>query len=290
MTGMAWVISTKPRSPMGVGARLPPMILGAINAMTLCTTLSETAGAASAPPHSQSRDRNPRCLQYLETTSGVRKSNSTTCTPLPVRNSCMGRLAPRCVATMVVDTEVSHIAASRGRSNVLDITIRVGCHPSSRRVVSWGLSRRTVWPPTMTAFTEARVAKTICLESLLLTHALCPEVAAILPSIVIAYLRMPIGRSLAARWIRPSFASCTARRTGKPTLPSATSTSIPASFSAAIAFPRKWGSGCGIPMTHRTTPLSINARTAASSPSQSPHSKLRKAVPPVALPPASLTA
>ena len=34
-TGIAWVISTNPRSPIGVGARSPPMILGAMKAITL---------------------------------------------------------------------------------------------------------------------------------------------------------------------------------------------------------------------------------------------------------------
>ncbi len=47
-----------------------------------------------------------------------------------------------------------------GRSSVRDMTMRMGIWPPSRRVVSRGLSLRTVSPPTTTASERARVSKT----------------------------------------------------------------------------------------------------------------------------------
>jgi hypothetical protein len=80
-----------------------------------------------------------------------------------------------------------------GRSRVRLITTRMGLWPPSRLVVKRGLSRRTVLPPTMTASATARCANTLCRDCELLTHAACPVGVAILPSIVMAYLRVDIG-------------------------------------------------------------------------------------------------
>ena len=72
---------------------------------------------------------------------------------------------------------------------VRDSTTRAGLWPSSRRVVRFGLSLRTVVPPTTTASDRARSAQTCCLAAGPVTHALCPEVVAIFPSMVMAYLK-----------------------------------------------------------------------------------------------------
>jgi hypothetical protein len=82
----------------------------------------------------------------------------------------------------------------------------MGWCPPSLRVVSLGLSRRTVHPPTMTASLLARSAKTRWRLAALLTHALCPAAVAILPSAVIAYLSTPSGAARAARCRRASLA------------------------------------------------------------------------------------
>lgn len=83
-----------------------------------------------------------------------------------------------------------------GRSRVLDMRMRTGVCPLSLLVVSLGLSLRRVWPPTMTASDRARVSKTFALAAGEVTHALCPEEVAILPSRVMAYFRMPRGLPL----------------------------------------------------------------------------------------------
>lgn len=77
--------------------------------------------------------------------------------------------------------------------------MRVGKWPRSRRVVSRGLSRRTVLPPTMTLSLAARCSNTRCLDAALLTHALWPVCVAILPSSVIAYFRVDIGTPRTSR-------------------------------------------------------------------------------------------
>lgn len=153
----AYVISTNPSSPHGVGALTPPIIFGATNAITLCTTPSAIAGAANVPPHSHKHYKYPRLKQYCATASGVKKSNSTTSTPWSRNRAWKSRLAPRCVITMVGATVMSHKLAVSGRSSVRDMTTRTGRWPPSWRVVSRGLSRRTVCPPTITTLERARV-------------------------------------------------------------------------------------------------------------------------------------
>ena len=86
-----------------------------------------------------------------------------------------------------------------GRSRVRLITTRMGRCPPSRRVVSRGLSRRTVLPPTMTASATARCANTLCRDCELLTQAAWPVGVAILPSSVMAYLSVDIGTPKTAR-------------------------------------------------------------------------------------------
>eukprot|EP00963_Diacronema_lutheri_P008895 scaffold776_cov347-Pavlova_lutheri.AAC.93 len=62
-TGSACVISTYPRSPHGVGAPEPPIILGATKAIVLWITPDAMAGAANVPPHSQRTRRKPLSTQ-----------------------------------------------------------------------------------------------------------------------------------------------------------------------------------------------------------------------------------
>ena len=71
--------------------------------------------------------------------------------------------------------------------------------PPSRRVVRFGLSLRTVRPPTMIASDLARSAQTSARAVGPVTQALCPLVVAIFPSRVIAYLNTPNGRPVAHR-------------------------------------------------------------------------------------------
>ena len=71
----------------------------------------------------------------------------------------------------------------------------------------FGLSRRTVVPPTTTASDRARSAHTCCLAAGPVTHALCPEVVAIFPSTVMAYLKMLNGLPVATRCRRWRLAS-----------------------------------------------------------------------------------
>jgi hypothetical protein len=78
------------------------------------------------------------------------------------------------------------------------MTILMGMWPPSLRVVRRGLSSLTVCPPTMTASDLALVSKTCCLDAGLLTQAEWPMLVAILPSRVIAYLKMPSGLCVAA--------------------------------------------------------------------------------------------
>ena len=84
------------------------------------------------------------------------------------------------------------------RSNVRDIQMRMGMWPPCLRVVRRGLSSLTVCPPTITASDLALFSKTCCRERELLTQAEWPVLVAILPSSVMAYLKMPSGCCLAA--------------------------------------------------------------------------------------------
>ena len=102
-----------------------------------------------------------------------------------------------------------------GRSNVLDITILTGVCPLSLRVVSLGLSLLTVSPPTITASDLALVSKTLALDCGVVTHALWPDVVAIFPSKVIAYLRIPKGFPVAALWSKAYRAKCSANSDAK---------------------------------------------------------------------------
>ena len=95
-------------------------------------------------------------------------------------------------------SHVQNLWHTSWRSSVRDMTMRIGMWPPSLRVVSLGLSSLTVCPPTMTASDLALVSNTCCLDSEQLTHAEWPMFVAILPSIVIAYLKMPNGLCNAA--------------------------------------------------------------------------------------------
>jgi hypothetical protein len=78
------------------------------------------------------------------------------------------------------------------------MTMRTGACPDSCLVVSRGLSRRTVCPPTMTASDRDLVSNTLARDVGAVTQALWPVEVAILPSRVIAYFRMPRGLPLTA--------------------------------------------------------------------------------------------
>ena len=127
-----------------------------------------------------------------------------------------------------------------------------------------------VQPPTMTASERARISNTCCRDWLLLTQALCPVWVAILPSSVIAYLSSPRGRCVTARCSSASLAnrqassaaSCCSVGAAQAASPR-TATATPAARSAAMAPPRRCGSGWRKPTTTRATPASTRASTAA---------------------------
>mmetsp|Transcript_35611 Transcript_35611/g.112321 ORF Transcript_35611/g.112321 Transcript_35611/m.112321 type:complete len:212 (-) Transcript_35611:565-1200(-) len=197
---------------------------------------------------------------------------------------------------------VSQRLASSGRSRVRDMTTRTGMCPPSRRVVSRGLSRRTVLPPTITASERERTSNTCCRAAGQLTHAECPWAVAILPSMVMAYLSTEKGRVVTVRWRSGSFtrrhastasSSAAARSdSGPDALPlnPSTWTSTPAPARTSMARPWRCFRGCFRPTTTRVTPASMSELTAESSPWQSPLSRLRYAVPPRAPAPAAATA
>jgi len=178
---------------------------------TLWMTLDDIADAANVPPHSHSIERYPRRWKYSITSLGFNMSNSTTSTPLDASNFWKLFLAPLWVTTMVDTSETSHRLAFSGRSRLWVITIRVGVWPCPCLAVNRGSavtklhnfhisiqyvvsirkdarfkiqylpSWRTVFPPTITASLPPRNSNTRVLESLLLIHAACPLLAAILP-------------------------------------------------------------------------------------------------------------
>ena len=164
---------------------------------------------------------------------------------------------------MVGATVTSQRLASTGNSSVRDMTIRTGLWPRSIRVVSRGLSRLTVCPPTIIALDRARVLNTVYRDSFPDTHAECPDFVAILPSKVIAYFRMEKGRRVTARCSRASLARlqdysvyCTWSSPAKTCADDvfSTSTESPALRSCLVADPRRCGRGCYKPKTTRDTP------------------------------------
>uniref|UniRef100_A0A7C9A711 Uncharacterized protein n=1 Tax=Opuntia streptacantha TaxID=393608 RepID=A0A7C9A711_OPUST len=106
---------------------------------------------------------------------------------------------------MVRTSEVSQRCAASGKSRDCDITTRTGKWPPPCLAVNRGLSFRTVFPPTITASLRPLSSKTRRLDNLLLIHEACPLVVAILPSRVMAYLRIEYGILEAALIIKGPF-------------------------------------------------------------------------------------
>ena len=144
----------------------------------------------------------------------------------------------------------------------------------SRRVVRFGLSRRTVRPPTMIASDLARSAQTSARAVGPVTQALCPLVVAIFPSRVIAYLytrkRSAGGASVEQRAVdlpAPTPAFVLVRRPRSPSSASSSRTWTRIAASRSARRPRRERRRRGARRRRRRDgPASTRAATAASSP------------------------
>ena len=232
--------------------------MGAITAAISWTQPSFRALAASSGPHSHSTWLQPRSARASSRALGVQLASSRhsrfVCSrPIRSRRVRAAGSAWGPWATSVGARDVSQSWAVAGRSKLRLSTTRRGSGLRRPRLVSRGLSARTVPPPTITASHWLRSWCTHRRASGPLIHWLAPLLRAVRPSAPMAHLRMARGRPVARR-CRKARLRLRASASHTPWI-----TAMPAACSWAMPPPATWGLGSAMAITTCWRPAAITA-------------------------------